>query len=216
MSLEDELHQIDLEIKKLKIQFDLFFVGSLPKPPTEQREALERLVKKCQGTSTKSLATRFLCNSLVNKFNAFQELWSKGMKTKEEGVRLHPLAARAAHQSAETETGGSSGPPQPVAAMNHAGGEAGNPERRSRQPGLIAAARFSTTRRDDAGLRGLYENYVAAKNLAGDTKLPSFDTFARELTRHAAQLKAKADCEAIEVEVYSNDNKVKLRARPAR
>lgn len=216
MSLEDELHQIDLEIKKLKIQFDLFFIGSLPKPPTDQREALERLVKKYQNTNIKSFADRFLYNSLVNKFNAFQELWSKGLRTKEEGVRLHPLAVRAAHQAAEMETGGSSGPPQTVAAVNQAARGAGGIDAPARQAGLIAAVRFSTTRRDDAGLKGLYENYVAAKNLAGDTKLPSFDTFARELTRHAAQLKAKADCEAIDIEVYSSDNKVKLRARPAK
>ena len=44
MTLDEELRRIDLDITKLKIQFDLYFNGSIPKPPLDQREALDKLI----------------------------------------------------------------------------------------------------------------------------------------------------------------------------
>ena len=99
MTLEEELRQIENEIRKLKIAFDLYFIGSSPKPPLDQRDQLDRQIKKHQGTAMKSLGERFLYNGIVNRFNAYSDLWSKSMRVKEEGARVHPLAVRAAHQA---------------------------------------------------------------------------------------------------------------------
>jgi hypothetical protein len=208
----------------------------------------------------RSFADRFLYSTLVNKFNAYQELWTKGMKAKEEGVRVHPLAVRAAHQGAVAQSGGSSGPPEAVARVTaalqaeeaalsdaapssaatidaRAAGEgasigapsggsvpAGAPGPATPPPaarprpadGLVASMRLSATSRDQDALQGLYKNFVEAKSLAGDAKLPSFDTFVREITRHAAVIKGKVDCEAIEFKIYYSGNKVSLKARPAK
>jgi len=235
VSLEDELRQIDIEIKKLKIQFDLYFSGACPRPPTDQRDALEKSIKRYQGASIKSFADRFLYNSLVNKFNAFQELWIKGMKAKEEGARVHPMALRAAQQAAMAQMGGANGPSAAseriVEALRggDAGAGSGDPETsrgadlpapgagRPRSPdGLVASLRLSATARDESALQSLYKDFVAAKGLAGDTKVPSFDTFAREIGRHAATLKGKSNCEAIEFKIYCVDKKVSLKVRPAK
>ena len=218
MALEDELRQLDNEIRKLKIQFDLYFVGANPKPPIDQRDALEKQVKKHQNTNMKNLGDRFLYNSIVNKFNAYSELWAKSMRVREEGARLHPLAVHKAHQAALTETGGTAGPvtqAAPAAGTRH--GRAAAAARAARTDAAEGSVwRVSATERDQERLKGFYQDFIAAKNQAGDSKKPTFDAFAREIAKHAAALKGKADCEAIDFKIYSKDNKVSIKAKPAK
>jgi len=206
VNLEDELRQIDNEIRKLKIEFDLYFIGVNPKPPTDHRDALDKRIKKHLGTSIKNLGDRFLYNSIVNKFNAYSELWAKSLRAKEEGPRLHPLAARAALQAAAVETGGSNGRgSMPLAGL--AGGG---------RPSPSGSWRVPTNRRDDATLKSFYESFIAAKDQAGDQRRPTFEAFAREIARHAAALKGKADCDAIDFKIDCKDHKVSIKAKPAR
>lgn len=204
MTLEDELRQIETEIRKLKIAFDLYFIGSNPKPPVDQRDQLDRQIKKLQNTPMKALGERFLYNSIVNRFNAYSELWAKSLRVKEEGVRVHPLAARAAHHSAAPENGGSH---RPAAAPKASRPARDKPKETWRVP---------TDRRDEGAIRNFYENFIAAKNRVGDQKQPSFEAFAREISRHAAALKGKADCHAIDFKLDFKDNKVSIKAKPAK
>ncbi len=210
MTLEEELKHIDAEIRKLKIQFDLYFVGTNPRPPNDQRDALEKQIKKYSNVHMKNVADRFLYNSLVNKFNAFSELWNKGLRAKEEGARVHPLAVRHAHQMAASEHGGAAGP----GAHAGAGHKAGRGQR-----GKHAAEpvwRIPTGHQDDKAIRVLYNEFIAAKEKVGDAKKPTFDAFAREIARHASALKGRADCQAIDFRIHSADNKVSLKAKPSK
>src|SRR5262249_10745434 len=83
LTVDEEIRQIGADVTKLKIQFDLYFAGSVPKPPSDQRDALDKRLKKVQF-SLKSPGERFLYNSVLNKFNAYTELWLKQLRVKEE------------------------------------------------------------------------------------------------------------------------------------
>jgi len=217
VTFEEDLKRLDVEIKKLKIQFDLYFIGSIPKPPTDQRDALDKQVKQLQN-STKSVADRFLYNSLVNKFNAFSELWSKTLKNREEGVRLHPAAVRAAQRAAQEETGGTLGPPKGRGRGNGAG-HTGTARGSKSRPGAGDGTdfwRIPVDRHDDGAVRRLYENFIAAKDKSGDARKPAYETFAKEIARHAATLKGKANCEAIDFTIYSSGNKVSIKGKPTK
>ncbi|HKN47947.1 MAG TPA: MXAN_5187 C-terminal domain-containing protein, partial [Candidatus Polarisedimenticolia bacterium] len=143
-----------------------------------------------------------------NKFNAYSELWAKSLRVKEEGTRLHPLAVRHAHQSAMLETGGTNGP--------HGAVEPRSPARGKPAAAPAASWRIPTDRRDDATLKNLYDSFIAAKDRAGDQKRPTFEAFAREIARHTAALKGKADCDAIDFKIDCKDNKVSIKAKPTR
>ena len=206
MSLEEDLKHIDTEIRKLKIQYDLYFTGALPRPPTIERNMVNRMIKGYEGVHIRNSANRYIYNNLVNKFNVFKELWNKGVRRMEEGERLHPVAARAAKR-AQAESGVApplAAPPRPTAL-------------RAKQPAAEGpqAWRVSVHQRDDATLRGLYENYVNAGLQTGGTRQPSFDIFAREIARQTAALKQKKDCDAVDFRIYLEGKKVKIKARPA-
>lgn len=205
LTFEEELKRIESEIRKLKIQFDLYFTGANPKPPTDQRDALDKLIKKHQNSS-KTVADRFLYNAIVNKFNAYSELWTKTLRIKEEGARVHPLALRAAQQAATSETGGSNG----SAASSRA------EKRRGRPSDGDGVWRIPARRSDDSVLKELYASFIAAKEQSGDGRKPTFDVFAREVQRHAAALRQKVDCDSIDFKIYCRDNKVSLKAKPSK
>ena len=213
MTVEEEIRRLDLDITKLKIQFDLYFTGAVPRPPTSQRDALEKQVKQLLF-SVKSVGERFLYNSVLNKFNAYSELWLKGLRIKEEGAHLHPLARRAAQQAGSSAglAGGSNGrAPAGAAAARQTSGRQGA----AKGPGKAPESwRISTSGKDEKTLRNLYETFIAAKDQVGDRKKPSFDSFAREIARHTATIKGQVDCEQIDFKIYSNDNKVSIKAKP--
>jgi hypothetical protein len=206
VSLEEELRKIEGEIRKLKIEFDLYFVGANPKPPTDHRDSLDKQIKRYQGTPMKSLGDRFLYNCIVNKFNAYSELWAKSLRAREEGVRVHPLALRHAHQAAKPENGGSAGP-QAAARARSQGKQPAEADRSWRIPADAPA---------DGALKTFYQSFIAAKDQSGDPKKPSFEAFAREIKKHAASIKGKVDCSAIDFKIDCKDKKVSIKAKPAR
>jgi hypothetical protein len=235
MTTEEELKAIDYEIKRLKVQYDLYFSGALARPPHDQRDALGRQLKRFQGVSMTNMAERFLYNAVVNKFNTFQELWIKMTRIKEEGARMHPLAVRAAQRKAMMDKAAAKGTtpaeraaaaaraqPSPAAGPAQAAGAAAPPPAtpRAAAGGKPAATdtpawRLRPAGGDDPNLRSLYESFLAARRGAGESRPLAFDAFAREVSRHMAALRAKSDCEAVEFKIYSRDNKVTLKARPA-
>lgn len=206
LTLEEELKALDFEIRRLKVQYDLYFQGAIPRPPTDQHGALSRAMRKLQGVEMRNMAERFMYNNVVNKFNTFQELWNKMMRMKEEGARVHPLAARAAKRAAASANGGSAAPPAPPrpAAAAPKPRPAGSP---------TGAFRIPSKAQDDASVRRLYDSFVAARRDAGDARPLAFETFAREISKQTAAMKAKGACEAVEFKIYSRDNKVTLKVK---
>jgi hypothetical protein len=165
-------------------------------------------------------------NNIVNKFNTFQELWTKMLRVREEGARVHPLAVRAARRAMKSESGGSTGPIPPLPSspdMAQGAGAAdrraatrpgGEHSRRAAAPSPPGSWKVSTDQADPGAIRALYESFVAARKQCGDDRVPGFDSFARDVARHAQSIKSRADCRSVEFRIYSKDNKVTLKARP--
>jgi hypothetical protein len=211
MALEEELKALDFEIRRLKVQYDLYFQGASPRPPTDQHGALSRAVRKLQGVELRNMSERFMYNNVVNKFNTFQELWNKMMRMKEEGARVHPLAARAAKRAAAAAaaSGGSARPdPSPPRPPSEKG-----PRHQAAPAPPPGSFRIPSRGQDEASVRRLYDSFVAARRNAGDARPLGFETFAREISKQTAALQAKGTCEAVEFKIYSRDQKVTLKVR---
>ena len=96
--LEADIVRLESGIRQLKIQYDMFFAGSIPKQPHELRAEIERLIKRYANAPIRKYAARFHFNSLVSRFNSMSELWAKTIRTLEEGDRPAPAVAdRAGH-----------------------------------------------------------------------------------------------------------------------
>ncbi len=181
----------------------------LPAPDTARTEQPPAGPAPAETTAAPRLnaATRFILSNLINKFNVLVELWNKRVRRREEGERVHPLAARAAQR--EQLADGVKPPPPPPP------GPRPTPRAARSGPANPGAWRVAASQGDDPSLRGLYEDYLLAGRRAGENRQADFSHFAREIARQTAALKQKKDCEAVDFRIYCEGNKVKIKARPA-
>jgi hypothetical protein len=87
VGIEADIERIEAGIRQLKIQYDMFFAGAIPKQPLELRSALERLLKRYTNAPLRKYAHRFHFSSLAARYTSLSELWAKTLKTMEEGDR---------------------------------------------------------------------------------------------------------------------------------
>ena len=90
---EADLGRLESGIRQLKIQYDMFFAGSVPKQPLELRSELEKIIRRHSATPIRRYAARFHFNALVSRFNSLSELWAKTLRALEEGERPAPAVA---------------------------------------------------------------------------------------------------------------------------
>lgn len=83
-NIEKTLVKIEDDIRKLKIDFDIYFNGSTKRPPLEARARLESQIKRISDNRTMSYSQRYQLNSLVSKFTSYRELWRRTLKARGE------------------------------------------------------------------------------------------------------------------------------------
>lgn len=94
--LEADIARLQSGIRQLKIRYDMFFAGSIPKQPFELRSEIEKIIRRHSATPIQKFAPRFHFNALVSRFNSLSELWAKTLRTLEEGDRPAPAVAERA------------------------------------------------------------------------------------------------------------------------
>jgi hypothetical protein len=57
--IDAELDRLQVGLRQLKVQYDMFFAGSLPRQPVELRSELDRIVKRLSGTPIRKYSQRF-------------------------------------------------------------------------------------------------------------------------------------------------------------
>jgi hypothetical protein len=199
MSLDEELSLLEKRIVQLRIQFDLFFSGALPKPPLETRDELDKRVKRLGTTKEMKLAQRFLYNALLNRWNIFGELWNKRLQAREEGARTPTLARRR-----NAESGA-----QPVKPASPPAAKPSGAERR-----LLARTSIRDATDSQEELKAFYRSFLEARQENGGGKAPSFEKFRQEIERHMAAIREKASCDKVDFRLYLENKRIALKAKP--
>jgi len=93
-TVDEQLTRLEEDIRRLKIEFDIYFNGASKRPPYDTKNRVETIIKRMLDDRTLTFAQRFQYNSLASRYNAFRELWRRTLKGREEG-RDPAAAARA-------------------------------------------------------------------------------------------------------------------------
>jgi hypothetical protein len=93
-TVEDKLKRLEDDIRRLKIEFDIFFNGASKRPPYDTKGRVETMLKRLGDDRTLTFAQRYLFNALTARYTSFRELWRRTMQGREEG-RDAAAAARA-------------------------------------------------------------------------------------------------------------------------
>jgi hypothetical protein len=99
---DEQLTRLEDDIRRLRVEFDIFFNGAAKRPPYDTKGRVETLLKRLGDDRTLTYAQRYRYNSLAARYNAFRDLWRRTMQGREEG-RDPASAARAGAKKGETD-----------------------------------------------------------------------------------------------------------------
>jgi hypothetical protein len=94
--IDQELDRLENEMRRLKIEYDIYFNGGSLRPPTDTRGRVDTTIKRLYDTRGISFGQRFRYNSLVARYNVLRELWRRQTQGREEFGRPPTVEAQMA------------------------------------------------------------------------------------------------------------------------
>jgi hypothetical protein len=196
LTVDEELTLLEDNLRRLKIEYDIFFGGGSKRPPADLDWRVQAGFKKYSDSQRLSFAQRFRFNTMQQKYAIFSDLWRKKVSIKEGGYRRPADAVLSiTGLRAEEEQ------PKP----QHTSSEYEPLKMNIADP---------TSERDH--VRILFDALTTARlhtkeSASGPATFDSFQTFVQKKTE---EIRSKYHCQAVEYEVELKDGKVKLKARP--
>ncbi len=191
--LEEDLNRLEVMIRQLKQQYDIFFAGAAPRQPFETRKEVEGLVERLGRTSMQRFSDRYRYNTLAGKYQTYRELWMKLLRMREEGYR--PGASRSSASQA-----GQQGPQD-----SKSGAGDGR---------VIYQSRFGDPTSENDTFKAFYDTYVEARRRQGGGSDVSYSTFLRLIAQKTATIKEKSGCDQVAYSIVLKEGAVALRASP--
>jgi hypothetical protein len=196
LTVDDELTLLEDNLRRLKIEYDIFFGGGSKRPPNDLDWRVQAGFKKHSDSQRLTFAQRFRFNTMQQKYAIFSDLWRKKVNIKEAGYRRPADAVLSiAGLRAEEEK----------PKLHHAAHEY--------EPLKV---NITDPKTESDSVRTLFDALANARKQAnenggGPATFDSFQTFVR---RKTDEIRSKYHCQAVEYEVELKDGKVKLKARP--
>lgn len=85
-AFDQELARLDEAIRKLKIDFDIYFNGATKRPPLEARARLESQIKRLSDRRNLTYGQKYQLNGLVSRYSSYRELWRRTLRTRGEDL----------------------------------------------------------------------------------------------------------------------------------
>jgi hypothetical protein len=94
--IDQDLDKLEQEIRRLKVEYDIYFNGGTVRPPMDTKGRVETAIKRIYDQRGKSFGQRFRYNSLVARYNVMRELWRRQTQEREESGRPPTAEAHTA------------------------------------------------------------------------------------------------------------------------
>lgn len=72
VEIDQQLARMEEDIRRLKIDFDIYFNGATKRPPLEARARLDAFIKRLSDNRTLTYAQRYQFNTLVSRFTSYR------------------------------------------------------------------------------------------------------------------------------------------------
>jgi hypothetical protein len=182
-SIEKDLQRLEVDLKQLEAEYNMFFSGRLPKPPWETRARVEALVKQYDRGHITNTGDRFRFLTLQSRFATFIDLWDRGLRAREEG-RPGPFPQKRTIKE---------------------------PEKKGPEDRILHVSSFHDPVREIDKLTDLYESLAEARREVGEDA-PPFHKFA-ELVKNQVKKLRQGGSPEVAFRVAVKDGKVSFTAR---
>ena len=87
MTIEEELNLLESQLRRLKIEYEIYFSNPNKKPPTDIEWKVLSLLRKFSDGGRMNIGHRFRYNELAQRYAIYSDLWRKKGRIREEGYR---------------------------------------------------------------------------------------------------------------------------------
>jgi hypothetical protein len=195
-TIDEDIGQLEKDIRQLKIEYEQYFGGGKKRPPTEIEWRIDTLLKRYSDRGANmNYSQRFHYGNLVQMYTKYRDIFRKRLKQKEEGsVQRHFGAA-----AREVEE---------MRARRNAAAE---------KPGALQLP-FTVSWKDPdhekKKVEQLYAAFRDAKAQVGEDTGPlTMDAFQKFVRQKTDQLKKQKDAHEVEYIVSVEGNHARLKAR---
>jgi hypothetical protein len=211
VTTDEELNVLETQLRRLKIEYEVYFSNPTKRPPTDIEWKVLSLLRKFSDGGRMSFSQRFRYNEMAQRYAIYSDLWRKKSRIREEGYR-RPQDALLAVQGVRPDVEEHKPQHNPVYGLSHAAAAAGDASAVSSQPfTLHTAADKNNTEREQ--VERLFNTLVAAKNKAGEKVSGNLDSFSTFVQKKTEEIRSKYGCQDVEFSVELNDGHVKLKAK---
>ncbi|HTS11704.1 MAG TPA: MXAN_5187 C-terminal domain-containing protein [Candidatus Limnocylindrales bacterium] len=207
-AIDEDLGQIERDIRTLKIEYEQYFGGGRPRPPSDTQWRCENMLKRyAERTADLNYAQRFRYNNLSQTYAKYQDMWRKKLIQKESGTQQHHFGAAAKAIEAERARKAS----QQAATATLA--EQKTAKKRAAAGGF--ALTVSDPAREQKKIEELYARLIEARTETGEKAgAPTLKDFERFVQKKTKDLQSKSS-RGVEYSVSIEGGRVKLKAKLA-
>jgi hypothetical protein len=207
VTTDEELNLLEQQLRRLKIEYEMFFNNPSKRPPTDVEWKVLSLIRKFSDGARMSFSQRFRYNEMAQRYAIQSDLWRKKTRIREEGYRrpadaiLSVAGVRVpeAHESKHHTAYG----------VNRSG-HAADAEKLLDQPFSIQCSDAATEREK---VESLYKALAAAKQKSGEKVSGNLDSFAAFVTKKTSEIRKQHGCDAVVYSVEMQGGQVKLKAK---
>lgn len=198
-TIEEDLAQLEKDIRQFKIEYEQYFGGGRKRPPMEIEWRIDQLIKRYgERGGQLRFNQNFRLNNLGQTYAKYKEMFRKRTQQKEEGAIQRHFGAAAKAIEAER-------------AQQHP------PQAAKRAPAAqLTEFRVTCVQPDNEAekVEQLYQAFVKAKEQAGERtdkiSRANFREFVRKKTK---ELQKQQGCQEVEYVVEVAEGQAKLKAR---
>jgi len=195
-TVDEDLAQLERDIRQLKIEYEQYFGGGKARPPTDIEWRIETTLKRYSDRGAEmNYAQRFRYGNLTQMYSKFRDIFRKRMKQKEEGTVQRHFGAAAREIEAER-------------ARKRAEAE------KSEAARFPFAVSWKDPDHEQKKVEQLFAAFRGAKAQAGEeTESLTMDAFQRFVRQKTDQLKKQQDAHEVEYVVTLEGKHARLKAR---
>ena len=206
MTIDEELTHLDSLLRRLKIEYEVFFNNPTKRPPNDLEWKVLALLRKHSDGGRMTFSQRFRYNEVAQRYAIYSDLWRKKSRIREEGYR-RPQDALLSVQGVRVTEDEHKAQHHPVYGVSHAAAAAA---------GAASSPHFTLHSVDQAEreqVERLYNTLVAAKKKAGENVSGNIDSFTAFVQKKTEQIRKQYHCENVEYSVELTNGHVKLKAK---
>ena len=192
MTTDEELNLLDSQLRRLKIEYEIFFSNPSKRPPTDIEWKVLALLRKFSDGGRMNFSQRYRYNEMAQRYAIYSDLWRKKCRIREEGYR-RPQDALLSVRGVRVDEEEHKQHHHAVYGVSSAAAAGG----KASQPFTL----HSVDQSEREQVERLYNTLVAAKKKAGENVTGTIDSFTAFVQKKTEQIRRQYQCGKVEYSV---------------